>query len=615
MVNRGRPSRDCQPCKKRKLRCDLHRERCGQCRRANIACFGWPDLNQLIIRDETASAQRKVLARASSRTSAPSSAWDYGYPSDSSSLSWPSSSSSSSTASNTSSIPTPNPNLQATQIPEESSKGLEISAATISNHMGRVLPLEQYDKIPTLLSLSWEVRARDAFFSHYVFGFSRSHGALPQLYAGSSATSVLSSAVDAAALAFLAKQHEFPGQATVHPSPSSSELVSLTSRSYIVAIKRLSSVLDTTHSSQVGSFGDQTHGEDARSDAILQAVLLLDLCEKLACVGRRPVGTPSGPQCDKNKSSIVIQGPWLSHLRGALDLVRFRGLERRYSSPTARRLAARLAMTLVISCGVAGVHVPRELEEFRMGLLLHLADTPLHIDDRGTINRNLVDSRVDPKFAITALVIGVVNLAADLSQEKCTPADLFQRADELDNRLAAMDCELPSSWQFERIYTEEELPMVYGNHYDKYRDHFVTQVRNVARSMRLLLVEMTMKHCHAHDDVGNGRTRTLRLIDGLCSDICAAVPQFVWVQARTENCIPFTPLQSLQCYTLLSPLYLAAKLSTRGKMRTWIIGVLQFMAGCGGMEAANSIANILQSRSDVSYWQVYAMLGSYAFAA
>ncbi|KAK9777097.1 putative Zn(2)-C6 fungal-type domain-containing protein [Seiridium cardinale] len=612
MVNRGQPSRDCQPCKKRKLRCDLQRERCGQCRRANIACFGWPDLNALIIRDETASAQRKVLARTGLRGSAPSGQYHSSDPS-----SRPSPSSNSSITSYPSSVSTTNPSPQMTRA-LVSIGGVELPAATISNHIGRV-PFED-DKIPTPLSFAWEVRARNAFFSHYVFGFSRSHDALSQLYAASSATSVLSAAVDAAALAFLAKQHEAPGHVTVHSTPGSSELVSLTSRSYIVAIKRLSTILDAAARGQDEVFGTRPH-EEARGDATLQAVLLLDLCEKLACVGRRPDRTSyPGLQEDNdsnnnNNNGTITEDPWMSHLRGALELVRIRGLKRRYSSPTARRLAARLTMTLVISCGVAGVHVPQELEELRMGLSPHLDILP-QIEDRGAIKAwNPDDTRVDPKFAVTSLVIGVVNLVADLSQGKRLPPDLFRQAKELDNRLAAMERELPSSWQCERICTEEGSPVVYGDHYDMYVDHFVTQVRNVIRSMRLLLLEMIQKHCRVHEDVDDYRTRTARLIDSLCGNICAAVPQFVWPQARSENCIPFTPLQSLQCYTLLSPLYLAAKLSTRVKMRAWIIGTLQYMAGFGGMKAANSIARILQSHPDVSYWQVYAMLGSYAFAA
>ncbi|KAH7000670.1 hypothetical protein EDB80DRAFT_649879 [Ilyonectria destructans] len=73
MVYRGQPSRDCLPCRKRKLRCDLLVEGCGQCRRARIKCHGYRDRQSLLFRDETRSTQQKVLARqaAATQSSAP----------------------------------------------------------------------------------------------------------------------------------------------------------------------------------------------------------------------------------------------------------------------------------------------------------------------------------------------------------------------------------------------------------------------------------------------------------------------------------------------------------------------------------------------------------------
>ncbi|KAJ4159360.1 uncharacterized protein LMH87_008265 [Akanthomyces muscarius] len=60
MVNRGRPSRDCLPCRKRKLRCDLRPDGCGQCSRAGIACIGYRTQEELRFRDQTQSVKHKV---------------------------------------------------------------------------------------------------------------------------------------------------------------------------------------------------------------------------------------------------------------------------------------------------------------------------------------------------------------------------------------------------------------------------------------------------------------------------------------------------------------------------------------------------------------------------
>ncbi|EHK25656.1 uncharacterized protein TRIVIDRAFT_143736 [Trichoderma virens Gv29-8] len=61
MVYRG-PSKDCLPCRKRKLKCDLRKDGCGQCLRASISCFGYRDTNELVFRDQTRSVERKMLA-------------------------------------------------------------------------------------------------------------------------------------------------------------------------------------------------------------------------------------------------------------------------------------------------------------------------------------------------------------------------------------------------------------------------------------------------------------------------------------------------------------------------------------------------------------------------
>ncbi|KAI5460975.1 hypothetical protein BGZ63DRAFT_415030 [Mariannaea sp. PMI_226] len=61
MVNYGRPSKNCLHCRKRKLRCDLRKDGCGQCRRAKLTCIGYRDTTQLVIRDETVSTRHKAL--------------------------------------------------------------------------------------------------------------------------------------------------------------------------------------------------------------------------------------------------------------------------------------------------------------------------------------------------------------------------------------------------------------------------------------------------------------------------------------------------------------------------------------------------------------------------
>ncbi|KAH8801775.1 hypothetical protein F5884DRAFT_837869 [Xylogone sp. PMI_703] len=62
MVYCGKPSKACQQCKYRKIRCDFQKE-CRQCIKARLKCSGPRDSNELVFRDESRAVRRKMLAR------------------------------------------------------------------------------------------------------------------------------------------------------------------------------------------------------------------------------------------------------------------------------------------------------------------------------------------------------------------------------------------------------------------------------------------------------------------------------------------------------------------------------------------------------------------------
>ncbi|KAK7178222.1 hypothetical protein PSPO01_15726 [Paraphaeosphaeria sporulosa] len=472
MVNRGQPSKDCFPCRKRKLRCDLREEGCGQCQRAELLCHGFRDPNELAFRDETNATKQKVLAR---------------------------------------------------------------QALT---HLAK----------PTALPLGWTVRSRNAFFSIYVTGLSRSCDALVPLYARASALDNLPASIDAVSLAFMSFLLNSP------------ELMYLANKQYVIAIHGLSQALHSPHMSA--------------SDETLQSVLLLDLYEKLAN------HDPRSPTS------------WMSHIQGAMSLVKARGHSNFYHG-IACKLASRVAITLTISCGAATCPVPDELMSLRRGLDCFI---------------------IDAKWCFTALLVDAVNLRADVHNGRfACAADAAGRAKEIQDRLYSLETTLPPSWNPRRLSLAKSHPHVFGHYYDVYPNHFVTQVWNAIRIMRLEMNDILQRHSLSH--ISNAETSTSKTISDISRQICAAVPQFILPEARPENALPFSPLQMLQCCTLLSPLYLAAQLSTDNHMRDWIHHIMQHMVEAGNMKIARDVADILRTRPDIDYWTVYAMTGSYALAA
>ncbi|KAF2646095.1 putative C6 transcription factor [Massarina eburnea CBS 473.64] len=59
MVFRGKPSKACQRCRDRKLRCDLQRPSCSSCLRAGTRCHGYRDTGSLRMTDETQTVKSK----------------------------------------------------------------------------------------------------------------------------------------------------------------------------------------------------------------------------------------------------------------------------------------------------------------------------------------------------------------------------------------------------------------------------------------------------------------------------------------------------------------------------------------------------------------------------
>jgi hypothetical protein len=50
-------------------------------------------------------------------------------------------------------------------------------------------------------------------------------------------------------------------------------------------------------------------------------------------------------------------------------------------------------------------------------------------------------------------------------------------------------------------------------------------------------------------------------------------------------------------------------------MRDWIGYCLNYISANGHIKAAKDIADMIKTKTDLSYWTVYATMGSYAFTA
>lgn len=303
-------------------------------------------------------------------------------------------------------------------------------------------------------------------------------------------------------------------------------------------------------------------------DETLQSVLLLDVYEKMM-----------HPEPQASTS-------WMSHILGAFSLINARG-EKDRLGPILRRLAMRVVTTLSISCGVAHTPIPYQLR-----ILQNIY--------------GFVPS--DAAFDVTGILVDVVTLR---HSPMCL-AEKAQRAKDLDDRLAFMENTMNQT-DLQRISIAQDHPLILENYYDLYANHFATQIWNGIRMVRLEINSLILLYENHHDS--DDKTRTFRTIDTLIRQICASVPQLIIPNARPDNEIPLSPLQKLQCRTVLAPLYLAHQTSSATCIREWIRRIITHMAESGSMKIAKDVLNVLETNPETNYWSVYAMTGCYALAA
>ncbi len=402
-------------------------------------------------------------------------------------------------------------------------------------------------------------QARAAFFSHYVRGFSTTYDVLELIGRQPTLDPHLSASVDAVSLAFFSFQYDaIPALKTAREK-------------YLAALPLVKSALGAP--------------ESLASNSTLLAVLLLDLFEKI--INRSPISAES----------------WMSHVRGAMALVKLRH-PAQLNTYIGLRLSVRLFTNMLISCIAADAPIPASLTQLR-------SDLQSHVDQS------------DPKWQVSGLVMKYANFRGAILQERMSPAEVLQRAKQLDGEFGLLARDLPPSWISQKVSLQKPSSGVLEQYYDVYPDYFTAQTCNVIRTMRILLnnlIRSIYLDTVSRTDQLNRHALNVgfatNIIDTMARQICAAGPQFSGVSGVRQRPNESSPIKKLHCYTLLFPFYVAALFaSLETGVRTWVIQHLRSIATHLSIPNAAIVADMLERRESTSPWSVYAQLGSYAFAA
>lgn len=432
---------------------------------------------------------------------------------------------------------------------------------------------------PQSLSLSLDLQARDAFFAHYVSGSSTCWDFLKRYYHPTDSPDHLTLAIEAVSLAYL-----------WHQVYSEAALATARER-YILALRMINRTLKSS--------------KGAMKDTTLLASILLDLFEKITN--------------DKPRNKTL----WTSHVNGAFALVSLRGLDH-FQDPFQFRFLERLSSTSIVSCIVSGSPVPDELVAIRAYIRDHL-----HMEDS---TRQLSD-----------LIVRYANGQSNIRRGIVSKAEFIGESIELDVSLRALDLGLPPSWQFSTTILDHKSARTFDLYFDSYPHRNICQARNFIRIFRIFLNESLIEYYSA-SSLDDSHLALIGVahdsIKGLTREICSSVPQYVDCddaarqrlptpenpelsdQTRAhilDSCSqgaghPHTPDHQADCYSLIFSLYVAGRSNAGPDVRTWVIKQLHFISNHFYIRNAEVVAQILEEEINVCPWEVYAMLGSYAFS-
>ena len=433
---------------------------------------------------------------------------------------------------------------------------------------------------PQSLPLSIDLQAREAFFAYYVTSTARCWDFLKRYYHPTDSPDHLTLAIKAVSLAYL--WHQVYSDAALATAREN----------YISALRMVNKILKSP--------------KEAVKDTTLLASLLLDLFEKI---------TDGEPR--NNRS-------WTSHINGALTLVRLRGLEQ-FQDPSELRVLVRLSNHYLISCVASGSLVPDELIALREYVEKHL---------------NVQDHTLQ----LSDVMVHYAKLRSEVRRGILSDDEYIRVSTELDGKVQALELDMPLSWQYSTTLLDHKTDRAFDLHFDSYPHPNICLARNVLRVVRILLNESLIERYLAPPR-GDKYLASIRVardnIERLAGEICACVPQYADCDGaarqrlptsaksefpdRTPGYIldrgpwgaghPHTPYHQADCYTLIFPLYTAGRSKAVPDVRSWVIKQLHYIGSHFYTRNAQVVAQILERDIDLCPWEVYAMLGSYAFQA
>lgn len=544
MVYTGKPSRGCQMCKSRRIKCDEKRPICGQCQKSGRVCPGYPDEFDLVFRDENKAMERKARkASGSSKTgssqqSSPSSL----SPSSTFEVSPGSSPRNGAETRNSQNSAELSPELQLVKVSHTASPMVSADFQTFLWNLENGMSPN--------ISLPPEFEAVPFFFKNFV--------SLPQqadsmrgylellvpLYNKARPSSALHLATNAVALA------------TCGNYPGRQDLLREAATTYGKALRKLNSDLKDPVAS--------------KSDESILATLLFSLYETIM----------------STDDTITA---WGNHVDGAVTLTKLRGPDQ-FNNPMSHDMFRAVRTMMITSC----VQRSKPIETFpgQKGWIAN------EINEENAANRLTLICMDLPN--IRARANALAGTAYDAAQE-LEARDILEFAQMVDSNLQQWYDTLPNEWHFHTVGMEYNIPdnlaeaEAWPGPLHVYQDVPLASIVNDYRvcrvfCQRVIMACTTWLSFGGNYPVTQAYNSAVFIVQKMVDEISACVKFhmcFDMQPVAQELGLEPNAAEAFGGYSLVWPLYVAANAETVPQnQRDWLMGRLTVIGTKFGLSSA-----------------------------
>ncbi|SPO01336.1 related to negative acting factor [Cephalotrichum gorgonifer] len=564
MVYCGKPSRGCQMCRTRRIKCDEARPTCSQCAKSRRQCPGYRDEFDIVHRNETQATERRARKTVKKPVQKNTEARQP--------PSWPSSSSSSSPSSSSSSSSEPDKD-------GELSPASSVSSTTSAEVLVRSLGLPIQDRAACLFVANFILVPRKDSSRGYL------HFVLP-LMKIVGPKSPLAYAFGACAYASLGNR----------PNVNMSEITLRAVFNYHRALQALQRTLEDP--------------EASKSDATLCAVLLLCLYEHITYAG---MGV--GNWVKHVEGAIrLAEARGRDQLRTKRGLLLFIAVRTQMVLPTPSSLLPESptwapSMRLLTDLTQI-VHSMASGTTPAMGVEWWVTDAVN--DQTATLSQSYAIRMNAIRAEVTKLLTANVR-SPEVSQ---ILSGLVRRMQALEHEITVWSDNLPEHWRHVTVAWEDNVPdgdysraEAFPGRVDIYCDYWIASVVNMARVTRLHLAATIVRCvawiCAPADYRTTPEYATCARISTDCiTDIIASVPyHFSWHLKRPDvkkraslsgfGCGDENAQKSLPGYFLNLPLVVVQNQDhCTDAQRSWVRGRLQYIATELGVRYSGVLAKL-----------------------